>query len=274
MIRHMAFLALSLLPFSAGAQVVVSEIMYDLPGADTKREWIEIHNTGSAAVDLMGWKLFEASTNHAIATTTAGQSLILGADAYAIIADNPTIFFVDWPKFNGALFDSTFSLSNTGETLVLRDATTINVDTATYNSDMGAAGDGNVLVRSGTTFVPQAPTPGSGESASPLHQSSVPAVPAVSPTAQNNTVSPRSPLPKVVAVAASGVLAEASPRVQEATPPDSGVRAAVATDIGAPVADDRDLMLYLIGLAVIIVAGVGAVLFWKSGESDEIKILE
>jgi len=37
------------LPLSVSAQVVISEIMYDLPqdsGADGGREWVEVYNSG------------------------------------------------------------------------------------------------------------------------------------------------------------------------------------------------------------------------------------
>jgi hypothetical protein len=45
------------LPSYVGAQVVISEIMYDLPGADTGPggEWVEIHNESGSGVDLEMW---------------------------------------------------------------------------------------------------------------------------------------------------------------------------------------------------------------------------
>ncbi len=50
---------------AAFAEVVISEIMYDVSGSDTDREWVEVYNNSSSAVDFTSWKLFEANTNHA-----------------------------------------------------------------------------------------------------------------------------------------------------------------------------------------------------------------
>jgi len=153
-----------LLPTGVSAQVVISEVMYDLAeGGDTGREWIEVFNSGGSAIDLTAWKLFEANTNHGITEISGGSSLASGA--YAIIADNAANFLTDHPSYSGQVFDSAFSLNNTGEPLVLRDAELADKDTVSYTSAMGAAGDGNSLHRvsiSGTTLEPKPPTPGTG----------------------------------------------------------------------------------------------------------------
>src|SRR4051812_46838445 len=97
-----------LTPCFAFAQVVITEIMYDLPtGSDSGREWIEIYNAGSESVKLTGWKLFENSTNHKISAVSGGDALL--PSSYTVIADNAEKFKADWPQFSGQLFDSTFS---------------------------------------------------------------------------------------------------------------------------------------------------------------------
>ncbi len=162
MTRTILALVFFFLPLMASAQVVVSEIMYDLSGSDTDREWIEIQNIGAGTVDIAGWKLFEALTNHGIATTSSGQTFEIPGGIYAVIVDDKDKFLLDWPAFAGALFDSSFSLSNTGEILTLRDIALSDVDSVTYDSSLGGVGDGNSLVRSGATFNAALPTPGSG----------------------------------------------------------------------------------------------------------------
>lgn len=153
-------------PVSVGAQVIISEIMYDLEsGSDTGREWVEVFNAGSSSVKLVDWKLSEADTNHGIGAFSGGETL--GSGAYAILADNPTKFLADWPGFSGLLFDSAFSLSNTGETLAIYTPSPEFAvsDSVAYQSAWGAAGDGTVLQRSSAdavTFSAGAPTPGSG----------------------------------------------------------------------------------------------------------------
>lgn len=155
----------ALLPSAASAQVVISEIMYDLEsGSDSGREWVEVFNSGASSVNLTEWKLFENSVNHSLSAYSGGETLPSGG--YAIIADNPANFLADNPGFSGALFDSAFSLSNTGETLIMRccGSDLVDIDSVTYASTMGGAGDGKTLQRSSTngSFSALSPTPGSG----------------------------------------------------------------------------------------------------------------
>jgi len=49
-------LALALAIHSAAAQIVFSELMYELPGADDGLEWVEVANAGNVSVNLSGWK--------------------------------------------------------------------------------------------------------------------------------------------------------------------------------------------------------------------------
>lgn len=138
------FSVILLFPFISKAAVVINEIMYDLDGSDSGREWIEVINNSDTAVNLTDWKFFEAETNHKL-TLIQGDSNI-PAYGYAIIADNSGNFLTDNPGFSGILFDSTFSLSNTGENLALKNNDNI-VDEITYNSSWGANGDGKSLQR-------------------------------------------------------------------------------------------------------------------------------
>lgn len=141
----------------AHASVAIEEIMYDVSGADTGREWIEVFNTSAESVDLVTWKFFEDGANHGIAD--AGGGTMLAAGARAIIVDNPAKFMLDWPAFAGLLLDSAFSLSNTGETLALKDATGTIVESVTYASSQGAAGTGESLAKRSTGWGAGVPTP-------------------------------------------------------------------------------------------------------------------
>lgn len=145
------------IPSFVYGQVAISEIMYDMSGTDTGREWIEVQNIGSASIDLSTWKLFEANSNHKI---TALSSATLPSQGFAIIADNSDKFKVDNPQYEGLLFDSTFSLSNDGETIIVRNDASLDVDTLTYNPSIGAAGDGTSLQKMGTSWISALPSPG------------------------------------------------------------------------------------------------------------------
>lgn len=146
-------------PVSGWAQMVMTEIMYDVPGTDSGREWVEVRNGGSGSIDLSSWKLFEANVSHKITATGVSQ---VAPGGYAIIADSPEKFMSDNPNFSGLLFDSAFSLSAEGEALVLRDATGGDVDSVLYDPMIGAKGDGMSLQRTADgRWVSAVPTPGS-----------------------------------------------------------------------------------------------------------------
>lgn len=148
----------SLIPFFANANVVINEIMYDLEGADSGREWIEIFNNGTEQIDLNGWKLYEAEVNHKIATTTT-NNFIIPSGGFAVIADNPEKFLMDWPNFPGVIFDSAFSLNNSGENLVIKDGSLNIIDEVNYLPDWGAKGDGDSLQKINSSWIAAKPTP-------------------------------------------------------------------------------------------------------------------
>jgi hypothetical protein len=105
--------------------------MYNPSGDDSGREWIEFYNNGSS-VNIEGWKLNEGNTNHGI-SVYQGSYLIEGGDFF-VIAYNPEDFLLDYPDYNGKLFDSVFSLSNTGKYLSLKDCNLSLVDEFNYSN--------------------------------------------------------------------------------------------------------------------------------------------
>lgn len=145
------------LPQTLFAQMVITEIMYDLPRSDTGREWVEIQNTSSSPIDFSSWRFVEANTAHNLTISQGNKEI--PASGFAIIADNPAKFLIDWPSFSGTIFDSTFSLSNTGETLSLKNGDVV-IDTVSYTSAQGANGDGNTLQKIGSTWTVKSATPG------------------------------------------------------------------------------------------------------------------
>src|SRR3989344_898451 len=138
------FVLAILLPSFAHAAVIITEIMYDVPssiGADGTREWVEIANTGSGAVDLTGWK-FNDGSNHILNVPPANGgtgSLILSPGGVAILADNATTFLHDlYPVFSGTVIDTTLSLNNTGATLALIDNSGATENSVSYAKTIGA----------------------------------------------------------------------------------------------------------------------------------------
>ncbi len=140
------------------ADVVINEIMYDVDGTDTGREWIEVYNNADTSVDLSTYKLFEANTNHAL--SVAQGDATLPAHSYALLVSDINKFKIDWPDFAGSIFDSSFSLSNDGEALAIKDASLNVVDQYTYSSASGATGDGNSLQKMSGSWTAATPTLG------------------------------------------------------------------------------------------------------------------
>ncbi len=147
------------LPFYvARAEMLLNEVMYDLKtGSDDGREWIEVYNSGENSIDFSKFKLFENDTNHKLVSFSGKEKI--EPQSYVLIVANPQKFMLDHPNFSGNIFDSTFSLNNSGENLVLKDGEVV-VDELKYNSILGGSGDGNSLQKIGGNWRSGAPTPG------------------------------------------------------------------------------------------------------------------
>jgi hypothetical protein len=136
----------------------ISEIMYDPQGTDSGREWVEIYNDTPNAVILTSYKLFEGGVNHSITAYSAVTSIPSGD--YGVIADNAQKFLVDYPNYTGVLYDSAFSLINSGEQLILKDSSLSNLSEVTYNPSLGGDDDGSTLSYINGTWVRGLATPG------------------------------------------------------------------------------------------------------------------
>lgn len=151
-------LIICLMPKISHADLIINEIMYNPDGTDSGREWVEVYNTGNNDIDLSTYKLLENGVNHKISPVNEGDSAIVGANKYAIIADNPEKFLLDYSK-TGLLLDSAFSLNNTGEIIELIDFNGSSIDGVNYVTDWGADGNGNSLQFNGDSWIPADPTP-------------------------------------------------------------------------------------------------------------------
>jgi hypothetical protein len=128
------------------SSVVINEIMYNPSGSDNGHEWIEIYS--DLPVNLSSWKFFEANTNHGL-TLINGSYIVNG---YAVITDEYDTFLIDYPEYNGTLFDSSWSsLSNTGEYLAIKNSSLDIIDFVNYSS-IYANGNGKSLERFGLNW--------------------------------------------------------------------------------------------------------------------------
>ncbi|MFV0458113.1 MAG: lamin tail domain-containing protein [Actinomycetales bacterium] len=109
---------------AAEADVVINEIMYSAESELDADEFLELHNRGSAPVDLSGW-CFSGIT----LCFAAGQSI--AADGYLAISPDASRFQATYGGSPAAIY--TGKLSNGGETLALRNAAGTAIDQVTYS---------------------------------------------------------------------------------------------------------------------------------------------
>ena len=101
--------------------LLISEIYYDATGIDSEREWIEIYNPTSQAIDLTNYWLQDAAGG------TFTLSGVIKPGEFIIIARNMN-GFQSFYGFSANLGDFTFALANTGDWVKLFDANGNEVD--------------------------------------------------------------------------------------------------------------------------------------------------
>jgi hypothetical protein len=132
--------------------VFINEVLVNEPGSDVTREFVELVNPASTAVDLSGWTLSDASSlRHTFASGTilgAGKAVVVFGGAAGIPAG-----------LTNAVAASTgsLSLSNSGDTVTVRNAAGTTVATETFGSALtgtdGVSANQNPDASSSGTFV-------------------------------------------------------------------------------------------------------------------------
>src|SRR3989344_1186282 len=165
-----AFIILCVLaiPQAVRAGVVISEVMYNPQGTEAGREWIELYNSGSEDVPLVGgagsgsWRIADSS-NHTLTDPAGGVgrgSLVVPAGGYLVVASDPSVFMGEYLG-QYSVVKSSISLNNTGATVSLIDGTGATISSLAYTSGMGGADNGASLQDAGGgTWVSALPTPG------------------------------------------------------------------------------------------------------------------
>ena len=130
-------LSVTVLADSARAQVVLNELMPD-PASDwsptdgneeyhsLEDEWVEVFNSGSAAVDVTGWRLRDAVSD---SSWRFGFSGVLAPGEFFVVYGNEAYQWEDengYPKYG-------LSMNNSGDTMTLVSADLVTViDIVTY----------------------------------------------------------------------------------------------------------------------------------------------
>ena len=168
-----------IVPYFSHAEIIVSEVMYDLEGSDTGNEWLEILNTGSSAVTINDYHFYEAGVHHGL----NNESIInLASGEYAVIVQDIDGFISRYGSGN-KLLKSSFSLSNTVEELAISDGDKNIVYSISYDSSFGGQSNGNSLSYGGDGWFQSTPTPGSDSA------SNIPVVEASSSSSSSNAIS-------------------------------------------------------------------------------------
>jgi len=157
-----------LLPVLASAGVVINEIMYDLEGTDSGREWIEIFNDSDQEIDLSSWKFNDGdgATNHGLnePPENGGQGVLtLSPGSYAILSGDAVMFLSEHLGYSGTVIDTVMSLGQQEDrtyTLQIINSDSAIVNEVSYTISLGANGDGNSLQRTDDGWIAVTPTPG------------------------------------------------------------------------------------------------------------------
>jgi hypothetical protein len=140
--------------------LVISEAQFDPAGSDTDREWVEIFNDYSYSVDLTSYKFYENNTNHGIDVLSGDKNIQSGE--YVVLVQDMNKFKADFPSYTGKIFKSSFSLSNSGESLSVKDKDGNTVSTLNYSPTSTGAGNGTTVNFDGVVQSKGTATPGSG----------------------------------------------------------------------------------------------------------------
>ncbi len=112
--------------YASFSQIVINEILYNIPGTGEDEEYIELYNAGSSDVDMQGYYFSSGVTD------SFDISVIVPAGGYFVIAGNDSAFLNSF----GFMPDRQWSsggLSNGGEGIIILDAAGQLVDSVVYD---------------------------------------------------------------------------------------------------------------------------------------------
>lgn len=146
-------------------RLAINEINYNPRGGritEYRREWIELYNYGSTAIDLSGWQISDNRATDNLEPRSG--TMTIPAGGYAIITANPTdvytYYIVDPSAVRLQVDDSRIGngLSNRGETITIRDPSGDAVESVTYDDAWGGDGDGDTIERKDAQSAPSEPS--------------------------------------------------------------------------------------------------------------------
>ncbi len=125
--KTLMYFVLILLTTNTYGQVVINEINYRSVAIQENTEFVELYNAGNTAVNIGNWQLTDGITYQFPAGTT------LNAGSYIVVCGDPATCQSKF-SFSGARGPFTGGLSNSGDEVVLRDASFNVIDEVDYES--------------------------------------------------------------------------------------------------------------------------------------------
>ncbi|MFO0788597.1 MAG: lamin tail domain-containing protein [Pirellulales bacterium] len=130
------------------AEVIISEIMYNPAGTDLdttvtpnlSREWVELYNTGTSAVDVSGWQFGDSQDGNW--STSFPSGTVIGANQTLVITGDTISFDKEWGTGINRIQVGGFPIlannpSPTNETATIRNTTGIFVDSVNFDAANG-----------------------------------------------------------------------------------------------------------------------------------------
>ena len=142
-LRHLLALFALLACGTAAAEIIISEIMYNPQGSDIQagefnKEWVEIFNSGSGAVDLGGWTLEDLQDGQ-VSTPIPAGTMLLPSEALVLTGDAAS-FDANWGGgINRVELGSFPTLANapspSNEIVAIRDSASVIRDLVNYDDE-------------------------------------------------------------------------------------------------------------------------------------------
>ena len=141
--------------------IKINEIMYDPLTAEPQNEWVELYNPTSMAIDMYWWSIFDglnwnwldgAIKDEYPYNVVGYRGTIIPSNGYAIVynnlesvyknfsAHNPDAVWLTRKNSTGGVTGISFSLDNTGDTVLLRNRYYDEVDRVEYLSGWSEGG--------------------------------------------------------------------------------------------------------------------------------------
>src|SRR6478752_2781752 len=124
------------------AEVMLSEIMYNPQNGGANRDWVELYNSGSSAVNLSGWQFGLPTNNSWTAALPSGTSI--GAGQALVLTPSSATLDSDWGSGINRIQVSNFPALTSdpnnnvaAATLAIRNASSVIQDQVTYKDGAG-----------------------------------------------------------------------------------------------------------------------------------------